>query len=145
LFLRFIEEQGYSNELVWVFREDVTNCRREYWVRAPVPKINPQLVQHLYEFGRRQELGVTLEVLCRVEGRSACFVWVPKDKLDAEYAMQGPLKFKVPMNPVDASMVRSSFLWRWRCWLNKWRLCATLSELLPSREEVVRRTANSPI
>jgi len=35
-FLRFLSEQGFSRDLVWVFREDVTNCRRRYWVRVPV-------------------------------------------------------------------------------------------------------------
>jgi hypothetical protein len=132
-FQRFIEGQGFSTELVWIFREDVTNCHRRYWVRTPVPASNAALAREQFEAGRRRGLGVTLEVLCRLEGRSACFVWVPEDEEAASYAMQGPLKFKVPVEAVDAIPVRWSWLWAARCWLNQWRRCVTFAELLPSR------------
>src|SRR5437588_5300528 len=103
LFRNFVVEQGFSAELEWVFREDVTNCRRNYWVHVPVPKANTELTRRHFEIGQRRGLGVTLEVLCRLRGRSACFVWWPEDEEAASYAMQGPLKMKVPIEPVDAT------------------------------------------
>ncbi|HKI31032.1 MAG TPA: hypothetical protein VKA46_04145 [Gemmataceae bacterium] len=79
-FLRFVGEQGFSTELMWVFREDVTNCRRRYWVRVPVPEANTTSARQHFELGRQRGFGVTLEVLCRLEGRSACFVSWPAPK-----------------------------------------------------------------
>ena len=139
-FLRFVDEQGFSTDLLWVFREDVTNCRRDIWVRVPVPAENVELAREYYDLGRQQGLGVTLELLCRVDDQSACFVWVPKDEIDASYAMQGPLKLSVAVNPVDATPVRSRILWCWRSWLNRWRKCVTFADHLPLRDDVRRRT-----
>ena len=110
-FLCFLVEQGFSKELVWVFREEVTNCRRRYWIRVPVPEMNAVLAQRHFERGRQRGLGVTLELFCRLEGRSACFVWWPEDEEAASYAMQGPLKLKVPTEPIDAVPVRWGWLW----------------------------------
>ena len=85
-------------------------------------------------------MGVTLEVLCRLDGRSACFVWVPEDDEAASYAMQGPLKLKVPMHPVEASPVRSGLAWRWLRWYHRLRGCVRFAKLLPLRAEAERRT-----
>lgn len=136
-FLRFLAEQGFSTELEWVFREDVTNCRSRYWVRVPVPETNAALARQYYEEGRRGGLGVTLEVLCRIANRSVCFVWWPKNAQEASYAMQGPLKLKVPMEPTYAIPVRGRWLWAARCWLNRYRLCVTFAGLLPSRRGLI--------
>ena len=139
-FLRFAGGEGFSTDLVWVFREDVTDCVRHYWVREPVPAGNAALARDYFEYGRDQGRGVTLEVLCRLDGRSACFVWVPEDDEAASYAMQGPLKLKVPMHPVEASPVRSGLAWRWLRWYRQWRRCVRFAELLPLRAEAERRT-----
>ncbi len=142
-FLRFLGDEGFSAELVWVFREDVTNCIRDYWIRMPVPVGNAILARHYFEFGRRQGRGVTLEVLCRLAGRSACLVWVPEDDEDASYAMQEPLKLKVPMQSVEASEVHSALRWWWLRWWHQWRRCVRFSKMLPLRAEAERRTENS--
>jgi hypothetical protein len=139
-FLRFVSGEGFSTELVWVFREDVSHCIRDYWVRVPVPAANTTLARDYFEFGRGQGRGVTLEVLCRLGGRSACFVWVPEDDGAASNAMQGPLKLKVPANPVEASAVRSGLAWRWLRWYHRRRRCVRFAELLPRRAEAERRT-----
>jgi len=138
-FLRFVGGEGFSTELVWVFREDVTNCIRDHWVRVPVPAGNASLARDYFEYGRGEGRGVTLEVLCRLGGRSACFVWVPEDEEAASYAMQGPLKLKVPMQPVEARAVRSALRWWWLRRSHQWRRCVRFAELLPLRAEAGRR------
>lgn len=139
-FHRFVGGEQFSTDLAWVFREDVTNCVHDYWVRVPVPEGNAALARDYFEWGRAQGRGVTLEVLCRVGGRSACFVWVPEDDEAASYAMQGPLKLKAPTHPVEASQVRSGLAWRWRCWYHRWRRCVRFADMLPLRSEARRRT-----
>ena len=135
-FLRFIHEQGFSTELSWAFREDVTNCRRTYWVRVPTPTGNEELTRRYYEQGRRAGFGVTLAVLCRVGSRSVCYVWAPENEDAASYAMQGPLKLQVPSPPLDARPVRSGLVWLGLRLLNHWRRCVTFSAMLPSRMAV---------
>lgn len=139
-FLRFADAQGFSTELAWVFREDITNCIHDYWVREPLPADNAALARAYFEYGRRQGRGVTLEVLCRLGGRSACFVWVPEDDEAASSAMQGPLKLKAPLDPVEATVVRSRWAWRWLCWSHRWRRCLRFAELLPLRSQAERLT-----
>lgn len=135
-FLRFIHEHGFSTELSWAFREDVTNCRRTYWVRVANPAGNAELARRYYEYGRRVGLGVTLGVLSRAAGRSVCYVWVPEDERAAEYAMQGPLKFQVPLHLLDARPVRSGLAWLGLRLLNRWRDCTTFPGSLPSRTAI---------
>jgi hypothetical protein len=77
-----------------------------------------------------------LEVLGRLQGHSACFVWWPEDAEAASYAMQRPLKLTVPTEPVDATPVRSELAWVVRCRLDQWRRCTTFAALLPSRHVV---------
>ena len=139
-FLQFIGGEGFSTDFVWVFREDVTNCFCDYWIRVPVPTANAELARDYFEWGREQGRSVTLEVLCRLGGKSACFVWVPEDDAAASYAMQGPLKLKVPIHPVQATAVRSSLSWRWRCWCHSRRRCIRFAEMLPLRAVAERRT-----
>lgn len=138
-FRQFVGREGFSTNLVWVFSEDVTSCVRDYWVRVPVPAANEALAREYFEYGRQQGRGVTLEVLCRLGGLSACFVGVPEDDETASYAMQGPLKLKVPVSPVEASAVRWGMAWRWRRWTHRRRHCLEGVELLPSRSKVERR------
>ncbi len=131
--MRFAGSEGFSTELVWVFREDVTNCVRDYWVRVPVPADNEVLARDYFEYGRRQGRGVTMKVLCRLGSQSVCFVWVPENDEAASYAMQGPLKLKVPMDPVNGSAVRSVLRWQWLRWVHLRRRCERFAELLPLR------------
>jgi hypothetical protein len=139
-FVHALEVQGFSTDLVWVFREDITNCIRDYWIREPVPFANARLARAYFEYGRSQGRGVTLEVVCRLGGRSACYVWVPEDDEEASYAMQRPIKLMVPAEPVEGFPVRSRLRWRWLRWYHRWRRCVRFADRLPSRAEVERRT-----
>jgi hypothetical protein len=136
-FLRFVKREGYSTDLVWVFGEEVTNCRRRYWIRVPVPGDNLPLAREYYEYGRRKGLGVSLEVLCRLEGRSVCYVWVPEDQEAASYAMMGgDLHFKVFSDAPFAGAIHSRVAWWCLSRLNSWRGCVTFANYLPRRANV---------
>jgi len=139
-FVHALQVQGFSTDLVWVFREDITNCIRDYWIREPVPAANVRLARDYFEYGRGQGRGVTLEVVCRLGERSVCYVWVPENDEDASYAMQRPLKIMVPKEPVKGFPVRSRLRWRLLCWYHRWRGCVRFADMLPLRTEVERRT-----
>lgn len=135
-FRRFAQSNGFSEELLWVFRDDVTNRRRDYWIRVPIARGNGELVRRYYDFGREQKLGVTFQILCRVNELSACFIWVPHDELDAEYAMQGPLKLVLPTNPISANTINSSIEWWLRLAINRANGSLPFAEPVPSRNDV---------
>ena len=137
-FKRFIHEQGFGTDVLWIFREDVTTYKRACWVRVPALDTNSDLARRYFEQGRRHGLGVTLEVCCRVGASSACFVWFPEDELAAEYAMQGSLKLRALCDPMVAIPVRSRLGWLDRRWLNRWLGWDKFAERLPSRNQVAR-------
>ena len=118
-FRSFVNEQGFSPDLVWVFREDVIYSNQHTLVRWPLPADNVPLAWDYFEFGRAQGLGVTLMAWCHSEGRSICSVWVPRDDREAIEALQAPtLKCSALVDPVEAWAIRSPLYW---CWLTWWQ------------------------
>jgi len=116
----FLRGQGAPESIVWVFREEVTSFRRQVWVRAGARReAQSAAAEACFEKGRERGLGVAIRGVCQVEGATACYVWVPKDSTEAEYALQPPsLKLAVPTPLVKARIVRSALRWRWLRWLN---------------------------
>src|SRR5690348_9405728 len=87
-FAAFLEREGAPAQLLWIDREDVTSYRREIWVRVCDPSEAVRRAEARYEAGRKHGLGVSLRAVCKVGAATACYVWVPKDEMDASYAMQ---------------------------------------------------------
>ncbi len=139
-FMNALDVHGFSTDLLWVFREDVTNCMRDYWIREPVPFANSTLARDYFEYGRRQGRGVTMEVACRLAGRSVCYVWVPEDDEDASYSMQRPIKLLMPVEPVEGFLVQSGLRWWWLQWYARLRRCERFADRLPLKAEAKRRT-----
>ena len=111
----FLVGQSISSELLWVFREDVVWRKRRILVREPLPAGNVKLAESLYGEGRRRDLGIRLEVLCLLDSRPCCYVWLPQDQTDAEYALLLMSKFiiSVPTDLRNAESVRNPLAWRW--------------------------------
>ena len=89
----FLAGQNLSSEFQWVFREDVVWRKQRILVKEPLPKENERIVESLYERGRQRDLGIRLETLCLLGLRPCCYVWIPKDQMDAEYALLLMSKF----------------------------------------------------
>src|SRR5215207_6044566 len=83
----FLRSQQLSAEPLWVFREDVTSYKQRFLVKEPLPPENQGLVELFYERGRQRGYGVRLEVLCVLGKRPCCYIWLPKDRMEAEYAL----------------------------------------------------------
>ena len=127
----FLESQGLSSDLLWVFREDVCRRRQHLFVKVPVPKENFGDVERLYNLGVSRGLGVRLDVLCLLDSRPCCYVWLPSDEEDAAYAMLSGLKLSVPTEPVIAQAVRNGLLWRAYKWLERSEVFAGIVERIP--------------
>jgi hypothetical protein len=111
-FAGFLEREGAPAQLLWIDREDLTSHRREIWVRVGDASEAARRAEARYEAGRQKGVGVALRAVCKVGASTACYVWVPKDKTAAEYAMQPwSLKCQVPAPLISASVVRSPIYW----------------------------------
>lgn len=112
----FLTSQKFSPDLRWVFREDVAWRKRRIFIKEPLPAENGKLVESLYESGRQRGLGIRLEVLCLLDSRPCCYVWLPKDQIDAEYALllMTKLIISVPTDLQTAESVRNPLMWQMR-------------------------------
>ncbi len=118
-FRRFLRDQGYSDRLRWLWREDICTRRapgsqRSWNRRVYVNLVGPSetsLVERYYNYGVGRNLGIALEVFCIAAGHSCCFVYVPEDETDATYRMLSGLKLTIPTQPAVARGVTNPLLW----------------------------------
>jgi hypothetical protein len=98
-----LSKNGIEGEVLWIFREDVSVRRGgKPWIRWPIPSTNRREAEELYEIGRRRGNGIELDVYCLLEGNPCCFVFIPKDKIEAEQRMIYGFKIFLPASLRDA-------------------------------------------
>ncbi|MCG8407832.1 MAG: hypothetical protein MI923_21745 [Phycisphaerales bacterium] len=148
-FLKFLPEAGYSNNIKWVFHEDVAFHRRGYWIKAPLPASNADFAKKQYDIGLRRALGIKMVCLCKLGEKSGlgacsiCYVFVPDDEEHSEYTLMGPdsLKFSAPALPLSplarpARTTTDGLIWSYlRCMSLRPPSCFTLDDV-PRRNRV---------
>ena len=109
----FLTRQNISNDLLWIFREDVASYNLRLCVKEPLPSGNEKLVESLYKRGLRRDLGIRLDVLCLLGMRPCCYIWLPKDQEDAAYALLLMSKFIIsaPTEMPHARPVKNRLAW----------------------------------
>lgn len=111
-FGRFLNENGFLREPLWVFHDDVAGRQNYIYLRWPLPQSNATAAERLFEHGRQKRLGVKLEAFGQVDDRPCCFIFVPEDKTDSEHALMADLKFSTFVQPLPVRKHRSGWLWR---------------------------------
>jgi hypothetical protein len=131
----FLLSQKLSSQPLWVFREDVTSYKRRVLVKEPVPPENQKLVELYYELGRQRGYGVRIEVLCLLHKRPCCYIWLPQDRMDAEYALMlfSSLIISVPTELPEARPVTSELKWRAYRWHDEKSGLPLLVDRVPRR------------
>jgi hypothetical protein len=77
-FRHFLSEQGHSDDLFWVFRDDLWySGPNQVLIRYPPPAENPLLARKVYDEGRERGL-VGITAVATAEGRTAATVWFPR-------------------------------------------------------------------
>jgi hypothetical protein len=112
-FKDFLAGQAVSTDLVWVFREDVVSYKLRLYINEPSLGENERRVESLYQRGLMRDLGIRLEVLCLLGARPCCYIWLPKDREDAGYALLLMSKFivSVPTELAHARPVKNRLAW----------------------------------
>jgi hypothetical protein len=116
-FQEFLVRNGYPKELTWVTPDDVIlRDRKLVYVRLPVPASNTLHARELFELGMLRQLGVLLQAVCEIDGTTCCYVWVPVDQAESQYALM-PRGLKMSANMAEsripARSVRSRIQWHW--------------------------------
>jgi len=114
-FRRFLAENGYPQDLIWVKPDDVILTGTSLiYIRVPVPHSNEESARQLFEHGISQQMGVLFATLCEIDGAACSYVWVPKDESEAEQALM-PVGLKMSVNTGESrhqgQAVRNRLYW----------------------------------
>jgi hypothetical protein len=85
--IELLRKQRMPDQLVWVFREDVTGFRRGFFTHPSPPKLNRDLSHRLFDFGVKQARGIRLTVLGFAGDLAYSYVDVPADDVGAGQGM----------------------------------------------------------
>jgi len=96
-FRRFLAENGYPQDLIWVNPDDVILTGPLIYVRVPVSQSNEESARQLFEHGISQQMGVLFATLCEIGSATCSYVWVPKDQTEAQEALM-PAGLKMSVN-----------------------------------------------
>jgi hypothetical protein len=129
-FQEFIARQQIVTDLLWVFREDLSSYKQRILIKQPLPEANLTMVKSLYECGRQQGLGVRLDMLCLLDAKPCCYVWVPKDIDEAGRHLLLLSKFimSIPEKLLSARSIGNPLSWAWYKWYDRKRGWNKLAE-----------------
>jgi hypothetical protein len=138
----FMADLGHPpDELVWVFREDVSTHRRRVLVKLPLPPGNGRVARDRYERGRGLGVGVCLDVFCRLGPSYCCTCWFVRDWEESARRLCGGLKLSVSSDLPAARPVRSPLAWAVCRWLDARSGLHHFRNFLPPREGAKERTS----
>ena len=121
-FKDFLFRENKPGDILWVFREDVTTYKRRMWVKFPFPQDRSTLARQLYKIGVKRGFGINMNMVGQLENYSFCYIWLPVDEIEMEYAMMnGNLKLTAFQDELDVIIVKSKLKWRCLKWLNSLR------------------------
>jgi hypothetical protein len=132
----FIAKQGLSTDLLWVFREDISSFKRRILIKEPLPEGNLNMAEALYKRGCAEKKGIRLEVLCLLGARPCCYVWVPRDRDEAErnLLLLSGFIMSIPEKLLSARGIRNPLAWAWYKWLDRKRGWNELADRVPRRD-----------
>lgn len=110
-FSRFLANSGFSQEVLWVWREDVIVKGRSMHVRVPLPDRNRACAEARYAVGRELGYGVCLQMFALLDSKPCCFVRFASSEREAGDTFTSGLTFKLSSPPLIARPVRSRVLW----------------------------------
>ncbi len=106
-FRTFLSSQGLSDDLMWLFREDVIFQGNRILIKVPVPPENDEVAAKCYELGRERNFGVGLHAFCSFQSRLCCYIVLPEDDLDGQYMLMSDVavKYSVVSNLREAESI----------------------------------------
>jgi hypothetical protein len=112
-FSRFLRENGYPEQVLWVEHGDIVWHRRQLWVRMrPIQTAQERACQRFAD-GIRNGLGVSLYAFSELAGTAIAAVILPKDKDAAQRNLmpRDGLKLSVATKKLSARRVKNRLTW----------------------------------
>lgn len=118
-FKKFLVQQHYPPNLLWLRPEDVVFWCLRYYFRKSDPSDDVALAKAEFESAIARNVGVALQAECKTVRWSLCRVYVPEDDLDAERRMipKTGVKISATADPKPAIEVCGRIQWRLLKWL----------------------------
>jgi hypothetical protein len=112
-FQDFLQNNGYSREVVWITPRDVILTRKRLiYVKFPVPRDNERFVRELFELGTTNRRGILFETICSAANIAFCRAWVPaNDSERHRFLMPEGLKMSAHTCRVAAFTVQNGLHW----------------------------------
>ena len=73
-FRRFLRDQGWSDDLLWLSRDRVTGHRRRFWILRPEELSDPQPSKQFYEETRQTDSSIRIDGLCQIGDKTLAYV-----------------------------------------------------------------------
>jgi hypothetical protein len=129
----FLGNQCLNSDVLWICRDVFLEQWPKLYVKLPLHD-ESSLAERIYNEGVSRGNRVEIQVFCFVEGRPCCYVWIPKDEIDANYRMLSGLKLCIrePGRQIVVP-VRSHFRWFWLNWFSRRHLQRLWAEDIPKR------------
>lgn len=111
-FQNFLVQQGVSDNLIWIFREDIIPQDDGVLVRMPLPSENEKCAKYYYETGCKRELGICFIAFALLNSHPCCYIQLPLNKIESEYMlMSDGLKCSINTDLLKAKSVNSALTW----------------------------------
>jgi hypothetical protein len=139
VFKEFLQKQGHSGCLLWLFREDVISDKGKYFIKIPKATENERRAKECYELGRRRGFGVALHGFCLLDNCICCYIQLPEDDLDSQYKLMPDVyvKYSVVESIKKGQAVRNPVLWSMRKWKNKKKKQVSFIDDMPSKKNLL--------
>jgi hypothetical protein len=113
-FRAFFATEGHRTDIHWVFREDIVDRWPSIYVKVPV-KTEVALIERLYNGRVNAGLRTNVNVICLLDGRPCCCIWLPQNMEDASSRMLEGVTFSIPTSDScrKAVPIRSRLRWMW--------------------------------
>src|SRR5580692_10663860 len=86
-FRKFLGDNGYPADLIWITPQELLAGDRLLYVRLPVPDVNVQRVREVFENAMEQHSGIVFTTVCELDSATCCRAWVPADDDERGRAM----------------------------------------------------------
>ena len=117
-FRNFLDENGESFPILWVFKEDVFSPKTkdfttQFWVRLPIPLENEKYVEASYQRAQKKGVGVGFSAFARCDQGLCCSVIIPADEEDAQYMLMSPayVKYSLVQDMPHGIPIRNRLRW----------------------------------
>ena len=131
----FLESQGMSRSVGWVFRDGVSGYRRRWLVDGSVADADGLQAATLYDQGCRKGLGVCIQAISEVEGTTYAYLLIPEDEADQSSRMMSDTLRYAVQTAAELVIVQRPLAFRVMRWRDRLRGASPFLDEVPHRPE----------